>query len=149
MSLTVISMEKHDVCRPATVDGALIDATSKKILLIQRSTGPFKDKWALPGGYVNFDENVGQAVVREVWEETGLKVKVQSMFGVYSTPDRDPRQTITTVFILKLIGGKIRPSNETSKVEWFPMNKLPKLAFDHKVIISDLRKNLNSGRIWR
>ena len=69
-----------------TVDGIILK--NQKILLIRRKNPPFKDKWALPGGFVEYDEKVEDAIIREVFEETGLKTKICDFFGVYSDPGR-------------------------------------------------------------
>jgi len=132
------SEPKRRTARSTTVDAVVIK--SGEILLIKRSNYPYKGAWALPGGFVDQNETVEQAVVREVREETGLKTIIRSMLGVYSSPDRDPRKTISIAFVLKQVSGRTRTSNETSDVKWFNLNGLPKLAFDHKWIIADAKK---------
>jgi 8-oxo-dGTP diphosphatase len=132
------SEPKRSTARPTTVDAVVVK--SGEILLIKRITYPHKGAWALPGGFVDQNETVEQAVVREVREETGLRTKIKSMLGVYSSPGRDPRKTISIAFVLKQISGRIRTSNETSDVKWFKLDGLPKLAFDHKQIIADAKK---------
>jgi len=119
-----------------TVDG--IVKQGGKLLLIKRKNPPFKGSYALPGGFVEYKETVEEAVVREVEEETGLKTKIDSMIGVYSDPDRDPRgHMISTVFSLVEIGGSIKGGSDAEKARFFDINHLPDLAFDHEDIISD------------
>ena len=72
-----------------TVDAII--TKNDKILLIKRRRKPFKDFWALPGGFVNYGEKVEDAVIREVLEETNLECKIEKLLGVYSDPNRDPR----------------------------------------------------------
>ena len=89
-----------------TADGILIE--NNRILLIQRKNEPFKGKWALPGGFVEFGEKTEDTVIREFYEETGLKTKIRDLIGVYSDPGRDPRgHTITIAYFLVKKGGKL------------------------------------------
>jgi 8-oxo-dGTP diphosphatase len=119
-----------------TVDGLLLK--DKKILLIKRKTHPFKGKWALPGGFVEYGEKTEDAVIREVFEETGLKTKIKHLIGVYSDPDRDPRgHTVSVVYLLNICGGKLKSDDDASDAKFFDLNRLPKLSFDHNNIIKD------------
>ena len=124
-----------------TVDGIIIK--DKKILLIQRKKQPFKDKWALPGGFVEYGEKTEDAAVREVLEETGLKTKIDHLVGVYSDPNRDPRgHTITAAYFLEIIDGNVKGSDDASDAKFFNINDLPDLSFDHDKIIEDTIKEL-------
>lgn len=119
-----------------TADGILLK--DNQILLVQRKNEPFKGKWALPGGFVEYGEKTEDTVVREVFEETGLKTKICELAGVYSDPKRDPRgHTITVVYILERSGGKLKAGDDASDVKFFKVNKLPVLSFDHNVIINE------------
>ncbi|HEC86566.1 MAG TPA: NUDIX hydrolase [Thermoplasmatales archaeon] len=128
-----------------TVDGIILDENKERILLVQRGREPFKGKWALPGGFVEYGEKTEDAVVREVLEETGLKTKALELFGVYSDPNRDPRgHTITIVYLLDIINGEITSGDDAMKAEFFDLNNLPELSFDHRKIIGDfLRRKRN------
>ena len=127
-----------------TTDGILL--MDNKILLVMRKHEPFKGMHALPGGFVEYGERLEDCVVREVKEETGLKVKVERLFGVFSDPGRDPRgHIVSAVFILSLDGGQLSDSDETIAT-WVPLNNLPKLAFDHSKIVADYLKGLKKGR---
>ena len=119
-----------------TADGILLK--DKQILLIQRKNDPFKGKWALPGGFVEYGEKTEDTVVREVFEETGLKTKIRGLVGVYSDPKRDPRgHTITVAYVLEITGGTLKAGDDASDVKFFNVNKLPTLSFDHEIIIND------------
>ena len=119
-----------------TADGILLK--DKQILLVQRKNEPFKGKWALPGGFVEYGEKTEDTVAREVFEETGLKTKICGLAGVYSDPERDPRgHTITIAYVLEIIGGTLKASDDASDVKFFKVNKLPALSFDHETIIND------------
>ncbi|MEA2053695.1 MAG: NUDIX hydrolase [Candidatus Thermoplasmatota archaeon] len=119
-----------------TVDGVVIK--DKKILLIKRKNDPFKGRWALPGGFVEYGETVEEAVVREVKEETGLETTVQSLLGVYSDPDRDPRgHTVSIAYLLSVKKGLPKGGDDASDTKFFDLNALPPLAFDHAQIVRD------------
>ena len=118
-----------------TVDGVIIK--NGKILLVKRRNEPFKGRWALPGGFVEYGETVEKAVLREVKEETGMDAKIKKLVGVYSDPARDPRgHTISIVFLLEGEGDAIA-GDDAIEAKFFDLNELPPLAFDHEKIIKD------------
>lgn len=120
-----------------------VDAVIKKnnsIILIKRKNEPFKDMWAIPGGFVEYNETVEHAVVREAKEETGLDVEIEKLIGVYSEPDRDPRgHTVSVVFLCTVVGGDLRADTDATDVCEFDINSLRdlRLAFDHDEILKD------------
>jgi len=127
-----------------TVDILLEDAG--KILLVKRAYPPFKGKWALPGGYIEYGETAEKAAIREAKEETGLDVGQQDTIGVYSDPRRDQRgHQITIAYKAKKKGGKIKESKETKETKMWDIKKLPKLAFDHSKIIKDALRRKNGA----
>lgn len=118
------------------VDGILVVKGS--ILLVRRGNPPFKGEYALPGGFVEYGELVEEAVRRELLEETGLETHVHHLFGVYSSPDRDPRgHTVSIVHVMRRKGGKLRSGDDASDAGFFPLDHLPPLAFDHLKIVQD------------
>ena len=127
--------------RPAvTADCIVITKdTDAKVLLIQRGDDPYKGCWAFPGGFMNMDETTEQCAIRELEEETGLKVNEVHQIGAYSKVDRDPRGRTITVAYLAIIDKPISVTgqDDAAKAEWWPINSLPHLAFDHDEIISD------------
>ena len=124
-----------------TADGAIVK--DKKILLIKRKNDPYKGKWALPGGFVEYKERVEDAVAREVCEETSLKTKIRELIGVYSDPNRDPRgHTITVVYLLNFLSGKVNSGDDAIDAKFFDLKDLPELAFDHNVIIKDVIRRI-------
>lgn len=124
-----------------TVDGAVLK--DKKILLIKRRNDPFKDSWALPGGFVEYNERVEDAVVREIYEETGLKTKIKNLVGIYSDPKRDPRgHVVTVVYLLEIGGGTLKGGDDASEAKFFDWNNLPELAFDHDIILKDILRSV-------
>ncbi|MGC8700702.1 MAG: NUDIX domain-containing protein [Thermoplasmata archaeon] len=123
------------------VDGVLIE--SNKILLIKRKNDPFKDKYALPGGFVEYGETVEEAITREIREEISIEIRILSIVGIYSSPDRDPRgHTISIAYLIEKIEGTPKAGDDASEIRLFNLNKLPDLAFDHGLIIKDALKNM-------
>ena len=125
--------------RPAmTVDALVFSNGRSKVLLIQRGNPPFKDQWALPGGFVGMEETLEEAVERELYEETGLNDLKLEQFHAFSAPDRDPRhRTISVVFVGYTTQNDYTPraGDDAKEAEWFSVDKLPPLAFDHSDII--------------
>ena len=121
-----------------TADGIVRDGQT--ILLIKRKNQPFQGKWALPGGFVEYGEKTEDTVIREVFEETGLKTTVQKLVGVYSDSKRDPRgHTITVAYLLACTGGALKSGDDAMDAKFFNIDCLPQLAFDHEKIISDAK----------
>lgn len=127
--------------RPAvTADCVVITKEAEpKVLLIQRGADPYKGCWAFPGGFMNMDETTEQCAIRELEEETGLKVSTVRQIGVYSKVDRDPRGRTITVAYLAIIDkpAQVTGQDDAAKAEWFPLSALPELAFDHADIMAD------------
>ena len=129
---------------PAPTVDIIICTSNREVVLIQRRNPPHG--WALPGGFVDYGESVEQAAIREAREETGLKVELEVLLGVYSHPERDPRQhTLSIVFIVFV---KDQPSlqagDDAREAGLFPLEQLPDLAFDHEQILEDFRHWLKS-----
>jgi len=121
---------------------AIIEFPNNKILLIKRATTVFRGYWALPGGKVEAEETVEEAIVREVKEETGLKVEIIRKIGEYhysGTNNEIDYDYYPTCFLVKVAEGKIkRQKEEIEQIKLFKFNKIPnKLAFEHSTIIKD------------
>ena len=127
--------------RPAVTADCVVMTKEEvpKVLLIQRGAAPFKGAWAFPGGFMNMDETTEQCAIRELEEETGLKVTKVHQIGAYSKVDRDPRGRTITVAYLAIIDTPkdVKGQDDAAKAEWFPITDLPKLAFDHYDIMKD------------
>ena len=133
--------------RPAvTVDMAIMRKAGEntELLLIRRKFDPFAGRWALPGGFVDMDETVEQAAARELYEETNLRNIPLEQFHVFSKVDREPRgRTISVVFTGFLTEEQeVRAKDDAGEAEWFPLDNLPPLAFDHDEIVEMIRKKL-------
>lgn len=118
----------------------------ESVTLIKRKNPPYKGSWALPGGFVEYDETVESAAIRETKEETGLDVTLGDIVGVYSNPERDPRGHIISIcFLGKKIGGKLVADTDAAEVKYFCLDEVSTidLAFDHGKILEDAFDLLN------
>ena len=145
-------MYSYDYERPGfTVDAVVFwhdeskSVDDTEILLIKRKNDPFKDCWALPGGFVERHENAIDAVVRELYEETGILVDSMYQVGIADNPLRDPRGwTVSVYFYNVLIGERpvVKGSDDAIEARWFTFSELNdliynnKLAFDHEEMIA-------------
>ena len=88
---------------------------------------------------MNMDETTEQCAIRELEEETGLRVSDVHQIGAYSKVDRDPRGRTITVAYLAIIDEPVQVTgqDDAAKAEWFPLSALPELAFDHAEIMQD------------
>ena len=127
--------------RPAvTADCVVMTKESvPQVLLIERGADPYKGSWAFPGGFMNMDETTEQCAIRELGEETGLQVSELHQIGAYSKVDRDPRGRTITVAYLAIVDAPVHVTgqDDAAKAQWFPINALPPLAFDHDEIMRD------------
>lgn len=130
--------------RPAVTADCIVitKEPDPKVLLIERGDEPFKGCWAFPGGFMNMDETTEQCAIRELEEETGLRVSDVHQIGAYSKVNRDPRGRTITVAYLAIVDEPIAVNgqDDAAKAQWFPLSVLPKLAFDHDEIILDAVK---------
>jgi len=125
--------------RPLTVDAIIL--FQDRLVLIKRGNEPYKGRLALPGGFVEADETVEQAVLRETKEETGLEATIVRLIGVYSDPGRDPRgPTVSVCYRLDATGGSPRASSDAAAIELVSPGDVPALAFDHGRMIADARR---------
>ena len=111
--------------------------------MIKRKNDPYKDCWALPGGFVEYGESVETAAIREAKEETSIDVELEELVNVYSEPDRDPRgHTVTVAFTAKGDLKSGTADSDAKDIGIFQAEKLEecKIAFDHAKIIKDCLK---------
>ncbi len=123
-----------------TVDVLVINKKTDEILLIKRLNEPFKDCWALPGGFVDENEDLEQAARRELFEETNIETDEMTQIGAFGKPNRDPRgHMISVAYQTNLIDNQIvKAKDDAKEVKWFSINDLPDLAFDHFDIINSI-----------
>ena len=119
-----------------------------QVLLIKRGSEPCKDMWALPGGFMNIDESAEEAAIRELKEETGIDVKEVTQVGAYSKVDRDPRERVITIAFYTVIDNPVKAvgQDDAKQAEWFTLDNLPTLAFDHSEILSAAIGMLNNNK---
>ena len=125
-----------------TVDAVII--LNGKIVLIKRKNPPYQGMFALPGGFVDIGETTEEATAREVLEETGLLIEIIKLLGVYSAPLRDPRGHTVTVCYLALGRGNPKADSDAEDIKLFDVTDIPKLAFDHNMIIDDARDDMDA-----
>ncbi len=132
----------YDWPRPmVTVDAAVFTFSGDrtKVLLINRGNEPFKGMWALPGGFVDMDEELEDAIVRELTEETGLVgVRLEQM-RTFGTVGRDPRGRMITIVFMGIATEEqtgIKAGDDAVQAQWFDIEKLPSnMAFDHNEVV--------------
>ncbi len=145
MNGTVQTLSSLGMRTPLVAADGLI-VIDDELVLIRRKFYPFEGKLALPGGMVEYDERVEDAVRREMKEETGLDVEIIKLLGVYSEPGRDPRgHVISAAYVLKRVGGELRSGDDAKAIELVGIDEIPDLAFDHNEIIEDFLKYREQG----
>ena len=109
------------------------------VLLIKQKLGALKNQWALPGGFVKDNESLKKAVTRELYEETGVKLtSLEQLYTFGDDVERDPRFRVISVSYFGTVNPKqlkLAAGTDASEVKWFEIDSIPKLAFDHKLII--------------
>ena len=139
-------MTKYKI--PSLTTDIFIFDDNFNFILIKRKNDPYKDCWALPGGFVEYGESVETAAVREAKEETSIDVELKDLVNVYSNPNRDPRgHTITIAFTAKGDFSTRKADDDASDIDIFSPEKLDEinLAFDHDKIIKDCLKKAKNG----
>ena len=114
------------------------DEGDLKVLLIERGLEPFKGRWALPGGFVRVDETLDAAARRELQEEAGLTNVFLDQLYTFGSVDRDPRERVVSVAyyaLVKLSEHAAKAATDAANAQWFPVSRVPRLAFDHADIL--------------
>ncbi|OPB93785.1 NUDIX hydrolase [Elizabethkingia meningoseptica] len=139
-------MQHIKVAVDAVVFG-YFDKEDLQILLIKRKIEPFKGSWALPGGLVLDDEDLDDAVKRELYEEAGIKPDFLEQLYSFGNVGRDPRNRVVSVAYLGLVNPsyfELFADSDAEDAQWFSIHKLPQLAFDHQKIIDTALKRLRT-----
>jgi 8-oxo-dGTP diphosphatase len=128
----------YDFPRPMVTTDILLFSwmrSSLHVLLIRRRHDPFSGYWAFPGGFVDMDESLGHAALRELAEETSLDGIPVEQFHTFGDPGRDPRgRTVTVAYIALLRPEQVKEAtagDDAEDVGWFYVRRPPRLAFDH------------------
>ncbi len=131
----------YEYPRPAlTVDAVVfgLDEGDLKVLLIRRDLEPFRDKWALPGGFVRVEESLEEGVRRELREETGISQVFLEQLYTFGAVDRDPRERVVTVAYYALVNlsdHHLKAATDARDAAWFAVSEARGLAFDHDRIL--------------
>lgn len=136
-----INYNPEDYDRPSVTTDILIFAIDNgklRILLIKRKQWPFEGKWAIPGGFVQINESLEAAALRELEEETGVKDVYLEQLKSFGDPDRDPRMRVITVSYFALLPStqiNVQAASDAEEAKWFSVEDVPELAFDHAKIL--------------
>ena len=138
---------QYDYPHPAvTVDACVFCRVDchVQVLLVRRRSSPFEGCWALPGGFVDIDEDLDVAVARELEEETGLDSVLLEQVQAFGAVERDPRERVISVAYVGVVEGcpEVRAGGDAADARWFPVERLPETAFDHDLIIATARARL-------
>ena len=133
-------VHRYDHPRPAlTTDVVLLreGPGQVEVLLIQRQHDPFAGEWALPGGFVDRGENLEESAHRELQEETGIADVPLHQLAAFGEPGRDPRGWVVSVAFWTWLEGEVsvRAADDAADARWWPLDALPELAFDHRLIL--------------
>jgi 8-oxo-dGTP diphosphatase len=125
--------------RPAVTVDAILISPNKSVLLIERGREPYQGTWALPGGFIEMDEELDVACQRELMEETGLRVDSLKQYKAYGGVNRDPRHRTISVLFYAFTDDEMiaNAGDDAANARWFPINELPELAFDHGLILNE------------
>lgn len=144
--LKAVSKRKPRGKSPLLTVDAVVERAGK-VLLVRRRNPPYRDCWALPGGFVEYGESVEEAVVRELKEETGLEIRVKGLLGVYSEPGRDPRGHVVSICFLATGEGAEKGGSDVAEARFFSPEEIDfhRLAFDHEKILRDYFNKASNG----
>ncbi len=131
----------YEYPRPMVTTDCVIfgfDGSALKVLLIERGIDPFKGQWALPGGFMNMDEDAEQCARRELFEETGVRDMFIEQLYTYSDVNRDPRGRVVSIAyfaLVKISDYELLAGDDANNANWFSMHEIPSLAFDHDRVL--------------
>jgi 8-oxo-dGTP diphosphatase len=138
-----------------TVDAVVFGYNSDKkimVLLVKRKYNPFKNTWAIPGGFVLPEESLEEAVLRELQEETGVSLSYMEQLYTFGKPNRDPRKRIVSVAYFGLVRPGVftlKADSDAEDAEWFDIKNLPELAFDHHQILDMAVKRIRAKIVYQ
>lgn len=145
-----MNMEEMKYCykypHPSVTTDCVIfgfDGNQLQVLLIERGIEPYKGRWAFPGGFLNMEESAEEGALRELKEETGLTGAYIEQFHTFTDPNRDPRERVITIAYYALVRiQEVKGGDDAAKAQWFALDEVPQLAFDHDLILRRALKRL-------
>lgn len=142
-------MFSYEHPRPAvTTDIALLHLCHEtlQVLLIKRAHEPHLGKWALPGGFVDIDEDLDAAARRELAEETGVTGVALQQLHTFGALGRDPRGRVITVVYYGVVTEQpsLDAATDAAAARWFALEAIPDLAFDHAEILQMARARVTA-----
>lgn len=137
-------MYTYQYPRPAVTVDAILVSSARTVLLIERGREPYKGKWALPGGFIDMDESLETACLRELQEETGITINEVNQFKAFGAVNRDPRHRTISVVFYAFVGAEqpAQAGDDAAEAKWFPLDELPELAFDHGQILAEFKSEV-------
>lgn len=145
----------YEYPRPAVTTDCIVwtwEGDTLKVLLVERGGEPFKGKWALPGGFMEMEEDAAACARRELQEETGVTgIEVEQLYA-FSAVYRDPRYRVISIAyysIIKREDYKVQAGDDARKAEWFSVSGLPELAFDHLEILRKALQRLKEDFVLK
>jgi 8-oxo-dGTP diphosphatase len=115
----------HD---PKVAAGAVVEQAGR-VLLVQQSHGPKKDRWSIPAGFVEHDEPPALAAIRECREETGLEIELTGLLGIMSGGELPGEASFLIVYRGQITGGRLKPGDDAQRAAFFHRDRLPPLAY--------------------
>ena len=144
-------MHTYEYPRPAVVTDVVaftIHGSALQVLLIQRANEPYKGAWALPGGFVGVDEDLDEAALRELHEETGLEGVGMEQLYAFGAPDRVPGQRVIAIAYCAIVPShraEVRAASDAAAARWWDVTRVPRLAFDHAEMLALAHERLRLG----
>ena len=153
MNMNMKGNYTYEYPRPSVTADCVVfgtDGHELSVLLIERGQEPFKGCWAIPGGFMDMDEDAEACACRELEEETGLTDVHMEQIGAFTEVDRDPRgRTVSIAYLAVIKKTEVKGADDAAQAAWFPIGNLPPLAFDHEKIlraaVESLRGKIHFG----
>lgn len=130
--------ERPGLTVDCVIFGLDLDEEALRVMLVERDLEPFEGMWAVPGGFVRPGETLEEAAARELREETGIADVFLEQLYTFGAPERDPRGWVVSVAYYALVSPDkhaVRAATDARQARWFPVDALPRLAFDHAEIV--------------
>ena len=142
----------YEYPRPAVTADCVVFCEASdglSVLLIERANEPYKGCWALPGGFLEMEEDGEACAIRELKEETGLHLEHMTQIGAFTEVERDPRgRTISITYYAFVEKAEVKGADDAAQAKWFPVDSVPALAFDHDKILR-LALEVNSKQYYK